>query len=219
MSERVYLLEQSVRHCIPFTTMNTICRLLDKKASSLLDVGCGKGDPVRFLRKKRKLSAIGIDVFLPYINEANSRSPRADHVRGDIRFLPFNLKNFDVVLAMEVLEHLDEEEGAALLKSLERIARRQVIITSPVEEHAQEILDDNPYQKHRHIWQPGELVQLGYMVRGHGLRNLGGRSGVRSSVPKAFRPLIDIIWISAGLVTYFSPPLAGNMVCVKKVEG
>ena len=218
MWERVYLLEQLIRPYIPFTALNTVWRLLDKKASSLLDVGCGRGTPARFLRAKRHLLTIGVDIYMPYINEAKSKFSHDEYVRGDVRSLPFRPKSFDVVLAMEVLEHLDKEEGAALLKSMEGIARHQVIITSPVGVHAQETLDGNPHQKHKHIWQPGELVQLGYKVRGHGLRNLGGRSGIQSSIPKAFRPLIDIIWILAGMITYFRPSFSGSMVCIKKVE-
>lgn len=215
--EGIYKLEQRIRPYLPFTAFNTVWRLLDKKSHSLLDVGCGQGKPAQFLKSKRKLFMVGVDIFLPYLREAQRQGSHDAYVLGDVCHLPFRPKSFDVVLGMEVLEHLDREEGLSLIKAMEQIARRQVLITTPVGTHKQGPYDGNPYQEHKHIWQPNELKQLGYKVRGHGARNIGGMSGVQSPLPKLLRPLMDMLWVIAGPVTYFLPSLSGDIVAVKKL--
>lgn len=215
--EGVYRLAQHARPYLPFTALNTVWRSLHKDANSVLDIGCGQGEPARFLKNKRKLFSIGIDIFLPYLREAQKQESHDAYVLGDIRYLPFRPKSFDVVLAVEVLEHLKREEGLALIKAMEQVAKRQVIITTPVCSYKQDPYDGNPYQEHQHIWQPKELRQLGYKVRGHGLRYIGGMSGIQSPLPRLFRPLMDVLWVLAGLFTYFLPTISGDIVGMKKL--
>jgi predicted SAM-dependent methyltransferase len=135
------------------------------------------------LNRGRKYSVVGVDVFSPYLMEAQRRRAYAALVRADVRRLPFRARSFDVVLMMEVLEHLDKDEGLALIQDAEKIACRQVIITTPVGSHEQDEYDGNPYQKHRHIWKPAQLRALGYRIYGHGIRGLGRLSGVQSPLP------------------------------------
>ena len=202
----------------PFTALNTVSRHLDREASSLLDVGCGRGEPMRFLGGKLRLFSTGVDIFTPYLRECQRAGVHSQYVRCDVRRLPFRAKSFDVVLCMEVLEHLAEAEGGQLIGALERLARHQVIFTTPVGEHEQHEFDDNAYQAHQHIWAPAEMKERGYKVWGHGLRNLGGMSGIQSPLPLPLRPLVDVLWVFAGLISRFRPELAGHMVCIKNLE-
>lgn len=210
-------LSQAFRPCVPFTALNTVWRYLDGEAKSILDVGCGRGRPMAFLNRNRRLLAVGVDAFFPYLQEARALGVYAALVLADARNLPFRPQSFDVVLMMEVLEHLDRPDGVALLAAAEEIAIRQVIITTPVGHYEQHEYDGNPLQEHRHIWEPGQLRALGYRVYGHGLRNLGGLSGVQSPLPRALRPLVDVLWVAAGLVTRRRPDWAGNVVAVKRL--
>jgi len=50
----------------------------------------------------------------------------------DVRKLPFKQKSFDTVLCMEVIEHLEKEEAIRLIEDMEKIARKKIIITTPV---------------------------------------------------------------------------------------
>lgn len=208
---------QAVRPRIPFTALNTVWRRLDKESKSILDVGCGKGQPMAFLNRQHAFFAVGIDGFRPYLLEAEALAAYDALVQGDVRHLPFRARSFDIVLLMEVLEHLERAEGLVLIKTMEQIARRQVVISTPVGEHEQLEYDGNPWQEHRHIWGPRELRALGYRVYGHGLRNLGGLSGVQSPLPPPLRPVVDFLWVAAGLVTSRKAEWAGNMVAVKRI--
>jgi hypothetical protein len=118
---------------------------------------------------------------------------------------------------MEVLEHLETDEGYRLIEALEVIARHQVIISTPIGRHEQRTYDGNVFQTHRHIWTPEEMRKLGYLVRGHGIRSLGGKSGLQSPIPKMVRPFVDLIWVLGGVATYYLLHFAGNMVCVKNL--
>jgi hypothetical protein len=106
---------------------------------------------------------------------------------------------------MEVLEHLEKEDGQALLGAKEEIARLQVIVTTPVGSHEQHEYDGNPYQQHGHIWAPEELRRLGYKVYGHGIRGLRGLSGVQSPLPRPLRRLVDLLWVAAGPLVHWRP--------------
>jgi SAM-dependent methyltransferase len=208
---------QAVRPYLPFTALNTVWRGFDRQAVSVLDVGAGRGRPMRFLRRRLRFYAVGVDIFRPYLQECQRQGVYDDYVQVDARSLPFQSDSFDAVLCMEVLEHLEREEGLALIAALEQIARRQVIISTPVGAHHQHDYDGNPYQEHKYIWQPGELKRLGYRVIGHGLRGLGGMSGIQSPLPRMLRPLVDLAWILAGPVASIRPECAGNMVASKSL--
>jgi SAM-dependent methyltransferase len=190
---------------------------LDRKSKDILDAGCGKGQPIAFLNRRHRLFAVGIDMFRPYLLEARALAAYDDLVQGDVRCLPFRPRSFDIVLLMEILEHLERAEGLTVIKVVEQIARRQVLISTPVGQHEQHEYDRNPSQEHRHIWEPQELRALGYRVYGHGLRNLGGLSGVQSPLPPPLRPIVDFLWVAIGPLSHFKPEWAGNMVAVKRI--
>lgn len=40
---------------------------------------------------------------------------------------------------------------------LERVARRQVLLSTPVGKYEQHPFDGNPYQEHKYIWNPKNL--------------------------------------------------------------
>lgn len=207
-----------LRPRLPFTALNTVWRRLDKDAASVLDVGCGRGEPMRFLASRLRLFSTGVDIFVPYLRECQMGRVHDQWVLADVRRLPFRPKSYDVVLCMEVLEHLTEEEGSGLIEALERMARRQVIFSTPVGEWEQHEFDGNAFQEHQHIWRPQAMRERGYRVWGHGLQRLGGLSGVQSPLPPPLRPLIDVFWVLAGVFTHSRPELAGNMVCVKELS-
>ena len=184
-----------------------------------MDIGCAKGEPMRFINRHREFYTAGVDVFEPYMREARREGIHDAYVRSDIRMLPFKRGSFDVVLCMEVLEHLERDEGVALLRVMEEIAVSQVIISTPVGSYRQEAYDSNPHQQHKHAWSPQEMRELGYQVRGIGIRGLGGKSGIQSPLPRVLHPFVNITWVSAGPLAYFLPRMAGDMVCHKRLRG
>jgi SAM-dependent methyltransferase len=209
---------RGLRSWLPLPAWWIVARHLDREAATMLDVGCGQGGPIQYIRPRRGVSAVGADIFLPYLRQHLRDGAYEGLVLCDVRRLPFDPGSFDVVFCGEVLEHLEENEGRKLLTSIERIARRQVIITTPVGHCAQHPYDDNEYQAHRSAWTPGALRRLGYRVRGSGLRGMGGLIAQENSpLPEWLRFVANVVWMAATPLTYCLPGLAGSMVCVKDV--
>lgn len=204
---------------IPFTSPNTIRRHLCKQAHTILDVGCGSGQTLKYIVNNGDFATVGVDVFAPFIEAWKSQRSHDDYVLCDARMLPFRRKSFDVVLCLSVIEHLQKDEGERLLKSMEEIARRQVIIVCPVGSAGIGVLADddvNPtYNVHRSGWLPAELRSLGYKVRGHGIAYVFEWNGYRR-LPRLFRLFINP-FVLAQPFAYFFARLGDRMVCIKSV--
>jgi SAM-dependent methyltransferase len=160
---------------MPLTALNTLWRFLDKNARSILDVGCGKGEPMKFINRARNFYAVGLEIFKPYLLEAKNDRTHDDYVLCDVRYIPIRERAVDVVLCIEVLEHLNREEGINLIRAMEKVACRQVVLTTPVGRYEQHAYDNNPYQEHRYVWSVHEIKRLGYNVKGAGLKGIPGK--------------------------------------------
>ncbi len=207
--------KKKVRPYIPLTSLNTVWRHLDKKTRTLLDVGCGKGEPAQFLNRHGLYRFTGFDAFEPYLRQCRGEKIHDAYIQGDVRHLPFADNSFDTVMCLEVLEHLEKSDGDLLLRELERVASRQVILSTPVGIYEQAEFDGNPHQEHKYIWQPQQMKELGYSIRGIGLRNISGHAGVHSPHSVPVQVMINILWVLSSPFSYFYPRLAGDMVCVK----
>ncbi len=205
---------------MPFTNWNLVWRNLDKKAKSVLDVGCGKGKPMRFLNRHSRFFAVGIDGFEPYLKQCQRDNSHSALILGDVRALPFKEKSFDIVLCFYVLEHLGKEEGNLILEQMETIAKRQVLVTTDVGEYVQrQATDRNPLQVHRYVWSISELKELGFKVFGMGMLGWGGETGVSHLVPRPLRWLFStLLQLIVGPIVYFFPRYAGGALCVKSVS-
>lgn len=77
---------------------------------SLLDVGCGNGGMLAAIRRGFPAARLaGCDALRAALSFAKTRVPDASLVQLDIHHLPFD-REFEVVTAFDVLEHLDDDE-------------------------------------------------------------------------------------------------------------
>jgi SAM-dependent methyltransferase len=100
--------------------------------ATLLDVGSGVGDIAARAREiaRRK----GIDLSLVTIDMAEtlaiaSRARTGNAVRGDATALPFADRSVDVVMCSQTLHHFDDAAAKSVLRELDRVARRRVIVS------------------------------------------------------------------------------------------
>ncbi len=124
------------------------------RPSSVLDVGAGWG----------KFGVLAREYANPQRVDALDVSPPRyavyDHVfLGDVReldrLIPAGTPRYDLALFVEVLEHLEKEEGWKVLESLARRAHR-VLVATPWGFRAQEA-DGLPFETHRSGWYPWEF--------------------------------------------------------------
>jgi len=208
---------------VPFTASSLVWRRLDRASKTLLDVGCGQGRPGGIIKRHKKVFTVGADIFLPDLQSCQQNHSHDAVVQCDVRKLPFKGKSFDVVLCKEVIEHLEKQGGDELVRQLEQIARRQVIITTPVGRKPEDVYqghasNNNPFERHRSAFKPDELRQLGYTVRGVGIYNTYGEQGLIRRFPRFLRWVLDITYVLAGPLVYFFPELAGDMFCIKNLN-
>lgn len=146
----------------------------------VLDLGCGimPATGGRLAVKKH----VGLDSFQPYLDRIgpptiNGRLPGALEGMAD--------KSFDVVMLLDVIEHLEKSEALAAITGAERLARRMVILFTPegfVPQHGYEAwgMADNADQAHRCGFGFDELSGMGYECRrlANGTQQQGGITSV-----------------------------------------
>jgi|GEM_PF-689110 len=94
---------------------------------SVLDIGCGDGLLMEYL-KKRGLECAGVDISSQAISICAGRG--LDCRQADItERLPFNNSSFDNVLLIDVLEHIFQP--GEVLKEAYRVSRKFVFISVP----------------------------------------------------------------------------------------
>lgn len=64
--------------------------------------------------------------------------------------------SYELVLAIDILEHFTKTDGLEFLTQLKRIANKAVLISTPQEVEA------NPYENHRSFWEKNELIEHGF---------------------------------------------------------
>ncbi len=69
--------------------------------------------------------------------------------------------SYELVLAIDILEHFEKSEGFIFLEQLKRISRGEILVSTPKTFIHQEV-EANPYENHRSLWTKEELLELGF---------------------------------------------------------
>jgi SAM-dependent methyltransferase len=95
----------------------------------ILDAGAGEGYGTALLA--RRGSAAGVEIDETAVILAARRYPSARFVRGDLRRLPVAQRSVDAVVALQVIEHLDDV--AAFLDAIREVLRPggRLILSTP----------------------------------------------------------------------------------------
>jgi SAM-dependent methyltransferase len=163
-----------------------------RTCETILDVGCGKTSPLRFVSRVR---LVGVDGFAPAIEEARAVGTHDEYVVGDVKRITelFPDRHFDACVALDVIEHLPKEDGWRLLEAMEKLARQRVAIFTPngfVPQHSQ----NGDLQEHLSGWTAEDFRSRGYSVYGMcGPKSLRGEYHVIKYKPRAFWALFSLI--------------------------
>lgn len=130
-----------------YSKLATIIKTLGPE--TVLDAGCGEGETIARLGPLLPQRVTAVDIREDSLAFARRRLPSVDVSRQSVYALDFPDRSFDLVLCLEVLEHLDRPADA--LRELRRVCRRDLVVSVPYE----------PY------------FRLGTLLRGMHLRALG----------------------------------------------
>ena len=90
--------------------------------SSVLDLGCGSGDPADVeISKVHKIT--GVDVSQVQINLARQNVPAGNFIHGDAGSVDFPPASFDAVVSFYTIEHIPRKEHEALLRHINQWLR------------------------------------------------------------------------------------------------
>lgn len=96
----------------------------------ILDVGCGEGFVTEKISRKGR-NIIGIDICKEKIEKAKKRVKNAKFYVGDVYHLPFKPNFFDLVIATEMLEHLEDPNHA--LSNIKVVTSKYFLTSVPNE--------------------------------------------------------------------------------------
>lgn len=115
-----------------FGAVNAMVSSCLPQVSNVLEVGCGPGYSTKklaMLSGSRRF--VASDVASPLISQARRRNPETWFVNQSVFDLAHRDQSFDLVVMLEVLEHLDRPESA--LRELHRVCRKYLVISTPRE--------------------------------------------------------------------------------------
>lgn len=157
-------------------------QLLQIKPASILDVGCGLGiygslariylegdnlyDRKNLSWNKKENWTTRIDAiegFEKYITDLH-RFIYNDITTGNAKDVLQNIhdKAYDLVIAIDILEHFSKEEGTAFIRELARIGGNVIVATPSV--FIKQQIPENPLEDHLSVWNREELSALGFDV-------------------------------------------------------
>ncbi len=144
--QRKYLARNPILRWANASFLRAVDTLLGSiRFNRLLDVGCGEGIVLSRVSTKGDGLAIGIDYDPERVRSALERIDASRLLVGDAHRLPFSDGSYDVVMSLEVLEHLSRPDLA--LHEMHRISSQYLLASVPNE----------PW------WRIGNLLRLKYV--------------------------------------------------------
>lgn len=183
--------------------------------NSILDIGCGSGSPASPFRFGTY--SIGVELYVPSLLKSKKRKIYTDVIHADVREVVFIPKSFDCVICSDVLEHLSKPEGLKLIKNIESIAKKKVIIFTPNGFSPKDTFEDgNVLQEHKSGWTVNEFLAMAYEVKGAlGLKYLRGEREQLKFKPWAiWQPISDV----SQFITFYHPQYAYHILCIKRLN-
>jgi 2-polyprenyl-3-methyl-5-hydroxy-6-metoxy-1,4-benzoquinol methylase len=187
-----------------------------KNCKNVLDVGCGENSPLG--KVKKSFYSEGVDIFDPSLSKSKKYKIHDKYKNADIRNLGklYKEKSFDAVIALDVIEHFKKSTAKKIIKDIEKIAIKKVILLTPNGFYPQDTIGGNPYQVHYSGWSRDDLEHMGYKVKGlRGLKYLrGDYANIR------YRPWV--IWGGLSFVTepilHLFPSLSYHLFATKNLD-
>ncbi len=154
-----------------------------QKPQAILDVGIGMGQYGFLLRTNLEninlfeidgvharqrdksewnIRIDGIEGYPGYINTVHQYAYTSLLIGDAMKILPtLQAGTYDLVLAIDILEHFDKEQGGLFLKECQRVCKGHVLVSTPKEFIEQEVVA-NPLENHRSHWTEKDLKMCGF---------------------------------------------------------
>jgi 2-polyprenyl-3-methyl-5-hydroxy-6-metoxy-1,4-benzoquinol methylase len=98
-----------------------------RKSASIIEVGCGSGYILQFLNQEGFQSLYGIDISEEQIEKAKAKGLQTD-VKDVFEFFDTNDKKYDIVFALDFVEHFYKQELIKLFTGIRGIMNENGIL-------------------------------------------------------------------------------------------
>lgn len=152
---------------------------LIKPSNVVLDIGCGIV-PHEYVHHDVYIACEPFREYVDVLKQNRKNITRAVYLYSTFLVINENWKSMldkyenyavDTIYLIDVIEHLPKEEGKELLKRTEKIARKQIVIFTPLEYIEQKVLSGGEdawglhgadYQVHKSVWTPDDFDSDGW---------------------------------------------------------
>jgi 2-polyprenyl-3-methyl-5-hydroxy-6-metoxy-1,4-benzoquinol methylase len=166
----------------------------------------------------RAFTSEGIDIHKKTLQESKRKKYHDRYTLGDITKINkiYKKMSFDACVSIDVIEHFTSKDAMKLIKDMESIARKKVIILTPNGFYEQHDYDGNPHQEHKSGWKKAQLEKLGYKVYGlRGLKFLRDEHATIKYKPWIFWGFCAFI---SEIVFFIFPSLSFDLFAVKVLK-
>ena len=118
--------------------------------STFLDAGCGMGHLIKNLIKKG-YTAKGVEVSKDALKEYLSDLTPHTVLEAGVENLPFQDNSFDIVMCLDVMEHVPPFDVEEAISELIRVAKSYIVLTINL---------DNPYEYHPSMFTRDEWEKM-----------------------------------------------------------
>ena len=151
--------------------------------ASVLDVGAGMGQYGVLLRNhlehehlfevsgsegrqrprdEWRVRIDGIEGFAGYLTPVHAWAYQEMRIGNALDLLPaIPTGQYDLVIAIDILEHFETPQGLVFLQQCRRVARRMALVSTP-KQFCEQHVQANPFEDHRSVWSREELAAQGY---------------------------------------------------------
>jgi SAM-dependent methyltransferase len=132
--------------------LNLLDAHVSRRDGDVLDIGCGAGNMIHHLSRYGRVKGIEVDARPVAMAQARGYDVR----QGDAtQHIPFPDASFDLVTALDVIEHVDADE--AILREAYRVARPGGILTISTPAFQWLWSYNDVINGHKHRYTPREL--------------------------------------------------------------
>lgn len=201
---------------LPQTYKLIIEYLLPSGKLSILDLGCGNGVAGEVFKNDKFRSFVGVDNFRKYIDICKESGNYICLSASDIRNFKIQKNKYDIILLLQVIEHLTKKEAINIINRCKRAAVKKVIISTPNGECEQEVYDDNPLQAHKSVWEPSDLKRLNLVVYGQGFKYIYRKKSyaVKNSDIKIWQRILNPLTLLLFPIVLFFPKISAQLIAV-----
>ena len=180
---------------------------LKLEKSKILEIGSGSLGIVPYL--KTKIDGLDVDFSGPQTSLLNK-------IKSSAQQLPFRKNSYDVVISVDVLEHLPKEIREKAIYEMLRVAKKLIVIVVPtgklseaqdhyLQAHAKKILNSSNQFLDEHVRYGLPTTENILVAIDKSLRKLGKQAKIKSSpnLNLQVRNILMRTWITKNRLIYY----------------